>query len=154
MNLPLRMGYYRNCCVFVEKSEPSKCQTSQKAELYGVLLVLTTNSLQILKRTGFNLWKYGNYRIPDIKKCAFGRKKDEENPWTTVLAHIQCSTQSTTSHQSTALPPLNHLSKPTTSLSNGQLPKWQWNIKIQYEQKMRCKQIFLISLSSSRILAY
>lgn len=88
---PSTHGYYRNCCVFVEKLEPSKCWTSQKAELYGVLLVLTINSLKILKRIGFSVWKYGNYRIPAIKKCAFG-KKDEENPWTTVLAHIQCST--------------------------------------------------------------
>lgn len=90
MNLPLHTGYSRSCWVFVEKVEPRKCWSSQKTELYGILLVLTINSLQILKRIDFRLWKYGHYRIPAIKKHEFG-KTEEENPWNIVLAHIQWS---------------------------------------------------------------
>lgn len=72
--------------------EPSKCSATQKTEFCGVLLVLTINSLWILKRIGFSLWKYGNYRIPAIKNVRIWANRWGEPLNHTVLAHTQCST--------------------------------------------------------------
>lgn len=87
---PQNTGYSRSCWVFVEKVEPSKSWTSQKTELHEIMLVLTINALQILKRIVYKNMETTEYQL--LKSLHLGKYMRRTLEPLFFLAHIQCST--------------------------------------------------------------